>query len=180
MDAGYGGGKLGGASAADVGDAPAAAGAAAVAPVAAAAAAAVAADAAPAAEAGEAAAVPVAAPDRASADGSAAADSPPVRPLLCGTVPAPAVVVVVVAAAAGGSPVPEKSALRGTVGLGAVTATGAGVVANTTEPPSEPCVGETNRNRRKHIRMGRAALLMCKGAALVSYAIICGELYVII
>lgn len=41
-----------------------------------------------------------------------------------------------------GSPVDGKSAFRGTVGLGVVVATCAGVDANTTEPPSEPCVAE--------------------------------------
>lgn len=38
-----------------------------------------------------------------------------------------------------GKPVDGKSVFRGTVGLGAVVATCAGVDANTTEPPSEPC-----------------------------------------
>lgn len=33
-----------------------------------------------------------------------------------------------------------KSVFRGTVGLGAVAATCVGVDANTTEPPSEPCI----------------------------------------
>lgn len=37
-----------------------------------------------------------------------------------------------------GKPVDGKSVFRGTVGLGAVVATCAGVDANTTEPPSEP------------------------------------------
>lgn len=45
-----------------------------------------------------------------------------------------------------GRPVDGKSVFRGTVGLGAVVATCAGVDANTTEPPSEPCRGKNKEN----------------------------------
>lgn len=38
-----------------------------------------------------------------------------------------------------GRPVDGKSVLRGIVGLGAVVAACAGVDANTTDPPSDPC-----------------------------------------
>lgn len=44
-----------------------------------------------------------------------------------------------------GKPVDGKSVFRGTVGLGAVVATCAGVDANTTEPPSEPCYSKRNK-----------------------------------
>lgn len=143
MEAGYGGGKLGGARAADDGDEPADVGAAAAAPVAAAVA------------AGEAAAR--ANDGESAAAAAAAAAVSPTMPLLCGrelVVPAvPLAADAAVALAAGGSPVPEKSALRGTVGLGAVTATGAGVVANTTEPPSEPWAREWNKPNRLDFRI---------------------------
>lgn len=42
-----------------------------------------------------------------------------------------------------GRPVDGKSVLRGIVGLGAVVAACAGVDANTTDPPSDPCANET-------------------------------------
>lgn len=90
-----------------------------------------------------------------------AAASTMIRPLLCddadAVAGATAVVVLPLAAAAAdivmlaafeGKLVLGKSPLRGTVGLGAVTATGAGVVANTTEPPSEPWrTGEDETNQ---------------------------------